>query len=710
MKHRTARQTKLFSALIIALSLVAFGAAFAGVSIRLGGNATPTGRSASLLSEGQRLPIQLGVKNRFPLSTNERPSLKLRTAGAIGRSRAISIQNVDLTPNSPSEEIDSVWSPDGTKILFTSNGADTNNDGKIDAVRPDATYHIWMMNADGSNQRQLTTSAGNQVEPAWSPNGLRIAYASDEGGDYDIYLLTLTDSTKVKLTLGTSSERHPTWAAGGDKVAFMSDKSGLSKIWSMKTDGTVPQMLSSDSASEDRNPVWSPDGQTIAFQSNGTDANGDGKIDGVSQDTNIWVMSYFGSQQKPITAYQIKLGVITDKEPAWSRDGSSILFSSDRKDTDGDGAWDNRGDFDVYIIPASQPETAATSVATRLTQRSATEFNALTGNETHPSLAPDQTYNPKVMFVSDQTGTQDVWITSVDDITKPRLTELPSVSPRLTIPGDTVTITARVSDQESGVRAVYAQMRDPDDAVTDTQGLNHKVFYVQPHHPNQQVDGMPVWTEVDSQMVNAQDYNYEIPPYQPPLDELSADYSSMPPSDGWLRLYDDGKHNDGAAGDGLFGNTWKTPGVASDYYLDIIAYDNVGNWKMFDGVWGFSTQQFTATHNMLLVMDYAQGQKFMSGDQARYAAGGSYLPTWFPVESYYTHNPTGMNYNPAEYKGCVINTDILDANGLPPSTPTLGIYSLDTFRRSAATEGYDLWRVICRGRISPDVIASYTPR
>ncbi|NLC57708.1 MAG: hypothetical protein GX774_12785 [Armatimonadetes bacterium] len=650
----------------------------------------------------------------MPLTSFERPMLDLRNPvpdSTPTRGRAIAVQNVNLTA-APSDEIDPIWSLDGTKIYFASNGEDTDNDGRIDRVRPDGTYHIWVMNPDGSGQRQLTFDPGNQVEPALSPNGLRLAYASNEAGDYDIYLMTLPSGPKKRLALGGSDERQPTWSAGGDKVAFASDyQTGIPKIWSMNADGTLPQMLSSAGPNEDSHPRWSPDGKRILFQSNGVDSDQDGRIDGASPDVNIWTMSYFGSEQTQITGLQLTAGYITDKDPRWSQDGSLILFASDRADTDNDGIFDATADFNIYYLSNGDRETATSSPAVRLTQRSATEFNPLTENEEMPTLFPhNYLYNPKIAFVSDQTGDHDIWITSIDDITDPRLEELPTVTPRQTIPGETVTITARVSDQESGVQAVYAQIRDPDDRVTDALGQDHKVYFVQPDNTNPALDAASwyVWSEVDCHQVDAQTYAYRIPRYRPGADTLLG----QPPDPGWLRLYDDGQHGDGAAGDGVYGNTWRTPTNApSDFYLDIIAYDNAGNWKMYDGVWGFTTQQFTATRGVLLVMDYAHGQKFMYGERGNFQYEMRYFPTWFPVESHYTRNPTGMSpfdADPAVYANNIVNLSQL--GGVPPPAYALSSYAVDTFRQGLETENYDLWRVICRGRINPDVLAAYMPR
>ena len=79
----------------------------------------------------------------------------------------------------------------------------------------------------------------------------------------------------------------------------------------------------------------------------------------------------------------------------------------------------------------------------------------------------------------------DIWI-SIDDITDPRLEELPTVTPRQTILANTVTITARVSDQEAAFRR-STQIRDPDDRVTGAR-QDTKVYFVQPDNTNPALD------------------------------------------------------------------------------------------------------------------------------------------------------------------------------------------------------------------------------
>ncbi|MEO7716983.1 MAG: carboxypeptidase regulatory-like domain-containing protein [Capsulimonas sp.] len=88
-------------------------------------------------------------------------------------------------------------------------------------------------------------------------------------------------------------------------------------------------------------------------------------------------------------------------------------------------------------------------------------------------------------------------------------------------------------------------------------------------------------------------------------------------------------------GGALYSATWKTPTSASDYYLDVIAYDKSQNWRIFDNVWGFTTQTFTGDKSILIVNDNGLGQKFIG---STFGSNGAQnlRPTFYGSESYYT--------------------------------------------------------------------------
>lgn len=93
------------------------------------------------------------------------------------------------------------FSPDGKKIVFTSRRT-KNND-------------IWLMNADGGLQTQLTTDPKSDETPSFSPDGKHIVFASNRTGNYDIWVMDADGSNQRQLTSDKDDETQPCWSPGG---------------------------------------------------------------------------------------------------------------------------------------------------------------------------------------------------------------------------------------------------------------------------------------------------------------------------------------------------------------------------------------------------------------------------------------------------------------------------------------------------------------
>jgi Tol biopolymer transport system component len=137
---------------------------------------------------------------------------------------------VNLT-NRPGRDWDPCWSPDGTKIAFSSKlyGDD---------------FHIWVMNADGSEQTQLTFGDSvDDTDPSWSPDGTRIAFESNRDGDIEIWVMNADGSGARNLTDHPSDEVDPSWMVGAERVVFGSYRSGNGEIYIINSDGSGVQQL-----------------------------------------------------------------------------------------------------------------------------------------------------------------------------------------------------------------------------------------------------------------------------------------------------------------------------------------------------------------------------------------------------------------------------------------------------------------------------------
>jgi Tol biopolymer transport system component len=232
-----------------------------------------------------------------------------------------------LTNNSAADETPA-WSPNGEQIAFVSTG-----NGNED---------IYVMNADGSDQRQLTDHEDNDLHPDWSPDGTRIIFVSDRDGDMEIYVMDSDGGNQRRLTHTSAGDMRPDWSPDGKQILFNSERDGNWEIYVMEADGGNQRRLTESPAWE-LFPAWSPDGIKIVYFS---------MIGGV-QKQDIYVMNADGTSVNQLTNNPNTV----DEDPVWSPDGSQIAFQSDRD-----------GNYEIYIMDADGGNQR------RLTNNSAGEY------------------------------------------------------------------------------------------------------------------------------------------------------------------------------------------------------------------------------------------------------------------------------------------------------------------------------------------------
>jgi serine/threonine protein kinase len=177
------------------------------------------------------------------------PQIWLMNAGGTGHKQ---ITEMDEGACQPS------WSPDGGRLVFISPCAFNQE------IYPGAS--LFIINADGTNLTPLPTIPGGDFDPVWSPDGTRIAFTSvRDFNRAQIYVINLEDETVRSLSANKVRDSQPTWHPDGSRIAFISTRRGPFQIWTMKDDGTEPEILSRSGSLKNTHPVWAPDGQLILF-------------------------------------------------------------------------------------------------------------------------------------------------------------------------------------------------------------------------------------------------------------------------------------------------------------------------------------------------------------------------------------------------------------------------------------------------------------
>lgn len=198
-------------------------------------------------------------------------------------------------------------------------------DGKrIVFVRSSKQSDLWTMKSDGSHPRPLTRTEGiHEGDPAWSPDGQQIAFsvaapAADEG----IWLIGKAGGVPKRLTNGR--DRNPSWSPDGAQIAFQraiatpppAASPVVGQIYVVPASGGTPTDLTNDLSVSDIQPAWSPDGTRILFSSDRGD----------QFQLDLWSMTPSGTNRQHVTNTPNR----DEHSPAWSPDGRKIVFAGER--------------------------------------------------------------------------------------------------------------------------------------------------------------------------------------------------------------------------------------------------------------------------------------------------------------------------------------------------------------------------------------------
>lgn len=228
--------------------------------------------------------------------------------------RAGEIRNLT---NDPSADWDPAWSPDGKRLAFTSHRTGNSDIWLLDLAR---------LNSQDEALQNLTNNPGWDYSPAWSPSGQSVAFVSERDGDPEIFIQNLEGDTAIQLTFNEGMDRLPAWSPDGKHIAFAAVRNGAEEIYRIRPDGTDEQILTPYPL-QGTSPAWSPDSRRLAFI-------------GWDEDDRPGIYILGPKEDNLKLIYQSHEGWLGSLN--WSADGQWLTFTS----------WES-GNHELYALPVA---------------------------------------------------------------------------------------------------------------------------------------------------------------------------------------------------------------------------------------------------------------------------------------------------------------------------------------------------------------------
>lgn len=211
-------------------------------------------------------------------------------------------KQVNLTRHR-ADDFDPTWSPDRTQILFVSD-------------RKAKVRDLYLMDADGTNVRRVFRQIAHREQPTWSPDGKRIAYVTPE--ENSIKIATVTGHAERRLTLTSWGSVNPDWSPDGSEITYDWKGSGNMRIINVNTKNSrvlLPELKKFVMWQ----PAWSPTGDRLAFAAFKWPENHAGPLR-VDDKLSLYIADQDGTWVKHL----VKEPIVN--HPTWSTDGNEILY------------------------------------------------------------------------------------------------------------------------------------------------------------------------------------------------------------------------------------------------------------------------------------------------------------------------------------------------------------------------------------------------
>jgi Tol biopolymer transport system component len=251
--------------------------------------------------ESRRLTQDLTDYSQISLTADGKTLVAIEhehTSGVWVSPNADLSRAVQITIGKDSTSRGIAWTPDKRIVYVSSVSGNTE---------------VWIMNADGSNQKQLTNDARIKYTPVVSPDGRYIFYATSQGGG-DLWRINIDGSNPTLLTGKPADEGNPDISPDGKWIVYSAWSLGKLALWRMPIEGGEAKQLTDFESTE---PHVSPDGKFIACF-----LNDEKNI------SRMAVISFEGGA--PLRTFDVPHTVSIDMTPKWTPDGRGITFIDNR--------------------------------------------------------------------------------------------------------------------------------------------------------------------------------------------------------------------------------------------------------------------------------------------------------------------------------------------------------------------------------------------